>query len=88
MQYLCLGKRTAPMRLMLWSVGGAIAVLVQVTVRYPSGRQPLVTYRQPFTGPTTRLCLNCFKVRPFLPGSGVVVKVQWEQTNRRCQQLQ
>eukprot|EP00775_Hariotina_reticulata_P011000 gene11000-11154_t len=36
--------------------------LVTVTVRYPSGRQPLVTYRQPFTGPTTRLCLNCFKV--------------------------
>lgn len=35
---------------------------VQVTVRYPQGRAPLVNYRQAFTGPTTRLCLNCFSV--------------------------
>ncbi|WIA10259.1 hypothetical protein OEZ85_010458 [Tetradesmus obliquus] len=38
------------------------AKLVQVTVHYPQGRQPLVVYRQAFTGPCARHCVNCFRL--------------------------
>lgn len=38
-------------------------IMFQVTVHYPAGgRQPVATYKQAFTGPCTRHCINCFKV--------------------------
>jgi hypothetical protein len=36
--------------------------VLQVTVHYPQGRQQLVSYRQAFTGPTSRHCCNCFRL--------------------------
>jgi hypothetical protein len=40
----------------------AVSCGVQVMVHYPQGRQQLVTYRQAFTGPTSRHCCNCFRL--------------------------
>lgn len=31
-------------------------------MHYPQGRQPLVVYRQAFTGPCARHCVNCFRL--------------------------
>lgn len=59
-QAFCAGNTVAVPQLSATRVRGCW-LHWQVTVHYPLARNQLVTYKQAFTGPTTRHCCNCFK---------------------------